>query len=332
MLRDWRRVRRRGCSVWALVLGLAVLALPAWGGEDEVIVYPGYGDARGALVEGRVIERHGQREAGADDGKLRNLARNARLLKNDERKQRAVTVTVNGREWATQSDDEGYFRVALEAAAPLSPGWHRVEAVSGRATGHGELLIVPPGNRSGLISDIDDTILVSEVNDKSRLLANSLLKNPAQRQAVSGMAELYAQRSGANPQADAAPLFYLSASPRQLQRPLAEFLARNRFPRGVLITKRVTNNRSSEPLVDQFAYKTRKLEELFARLPDVRFVLVGDDGERDPEIYDWVRGKYPERVEAIWIRRVNPDPARPVLAGQRDLSEVLAQSAGVVTK
>lgn len=332
MLRDWRRVRRRGCSVWALVLGLAVLALPAWGGEDEVIVYPGYGDARGALVEGRVIERHGQREAGADDGKLRNLARNARLLKNDERKQRAVTVTVNGREWATQSDDEGYFRVALEAAAPLSPGWHRVEAVSGRATGHGELLIVPPGNRSGLISDIDDTILVSEVNDKSRLLANSLLKNPAQRQAVSGMAELYAQRSGANPQADAAPLFYLSASPRQLQRPLAEFLARNRFPRGVLITKRVTNNRSSEPLVDQFAYKTRKLEELFARLPEARFVLVGDDGERDPEIYDWVRNKYPERVEAIWIRRVNPDPARPVLAGQRDLSEVLAQSAGVVTK
>lgn len=328
MLRDWRP----GAAVLGLVLGLAMVALPARGGEDEVIVYPGYGDARGAQVEGRVIERRERGEVTADDGKLRNLARNARRLKNDERKQRPVTVTVNGREWATQSDDEGYFRVALEAAAPLSPGWHRVEAVSGRATGHGELLIVPPGNEIGLISDIDDTILVSEVNDKSRLLANSLLKNPAQRQAVSGMAELYAQRSGANPQAGAAPLFYLSASPRQLQRPLAEFLARNRFPRGVLITKRVTTDRSSEPLVDQFAYKTRKIEELFTRLPEARFVLVGDDGERDPEIYDWVRNKYPERVEAIWIRRVNPDPARPVLAGQRDLSEVLAQSAGVVTK
>lgn len=320
------------CWLVAFVVGQAALGRSAWGGEDEVIIYPAFGDARGAVVEGRVIERHARDEASVDDGKLRNLARNVRLLKNDERKQRPVTVTVNGRAWATQSDDEGYFRVALEGAAPQAPGWHRVEAVSGRATGSGELLIVPPDNQIGLISDIDDTILVSEVNDKSRLLANSLLKNPAQRQAVAGMAELYALRSGANPQADVAPLFYLSASPRQLQRPLAEFLARNRFPRGVLITKRVTNDRSSEPLVDQFAYKTRKLEELFSRLPEVRFVLVGDDGERDPEIYDWVRNKYPERVEAIWIRRVNPDPARPALAGQRDLSEVLTQSAGVVTK
>jgi phosphatidate phosphatase APP1 len=57
----------------------------------------------------------------------------------------------------------------------------------------------------------------------------------------------------------------------------------------------------------------------------VRFVLVGDDGERDPEIYDWVRRRHPQRVEAIWIRRVHPDPRRARFAGQRDLGDVMRE-------
>lgn len=309
------------------IMWLALLASPAWAGEDEVVLYPGYGDVRGAAVEGRVIERHESGEARVDDGSWRNLRRNARLLKNDERGQRPVTVTVAGREWETQSDDEGYFRVELDAAAPLAEGWHEVLAHSGDASGRGELLVVPSANRSGLVSDIDDTILVSEVNDKRRLLANSLLKNPAQRQAVAGTAGLYAQRGALNPQPAAAPLFYLSASPRQLQRPVGEFLQRNRFPAGVLLMKRVTDDDSSDPLLDQFAYKTRRIEEIFRRLPDVRFVLVGDDGERDPEIYDRVRRQHPGQVEAIWIRRVHPDPRRERYEGQRDLAEVLRHAA-----
>lgn len=309
------------------ILWLALLALPAWAGEDEVVIYPGYGDVRAAAVEGRVIERREWGDARADDGGLRNLWRNLRLLENDERGQRPVTVTVAGREWRAQSDDEGYFRIELDAAAPLAAGWHRVLARSGRAVGSGELLVVPPVNRSGLISDIDDTILVSEVTSKRRLLSNSLLKNPTQREVVVGTPELYAQRAALNPQPAAAPLVYLSASPRQLQRPVGDFLMRNGFPAGVLLMKRVTDDDSSDPLLDQFAYKTSRIEEVFRRLPDVRFVLVGDDGERDPEIYEHVRRLHPARVEAIWIRRVHPDPRRARYEGQLDLAEVLAQSS-----
>jgi phosphatidate phosphatase APP1 len=199
-----------------------------------------------------------------------------------------------------------------------------VEASAGPASGEGALLLLPPDNRRGLISDLDDTILVTGVNDKARMLGNTFLKNPAQREAVPAMAWLYKTVLASNPAPRAAPLFYLSASPRQLHGAIATFLKLNGFPDGVLITKRVTDDRTSEPLLDQMAYKLQKIEDILARTPGVHFVLVGDDGERDPDIYETVRRQHTERVEAIWIRRVNPQPVR-LPAGQLTLSEVLRQ-------
>jgi phosphatidate phosphatase APP1 len=165
--------------------------------------------------------------------------------------------------------------------------------------------------------------VISEVNDKSRLLANSLLLNYRQRQPVDGAASAYAKLTAANADATSAPLFYLSASPRQLQSSIQAFLDHNGFPRGVLITKRVTNDASSEPLTSQFAYKLGRLVEVFERLRHVSFVLIGDDGEQDPEIYAALQRRYPTRVTAIWIRRVHPDPARVRIEGQGDLAQLL---------
>lgn len=60
------------------------------------------------------------------------------------------------------------------------------------------------------------------------------------------------------------------------------------------------------------------------RTPHVCYTLIGDDGERDPEIYEEARRRWPERIDAIWIRRVNPDPARARLPRQGDLAELLS--------
>ncbi len=313
--------RRVGRFSSAFFLALAC-AQPVAAGADRVSVYPAYGDGVSMILEGRVVERRDGPSAAVDDAGLRNLWRNLRLWINDERKQAPVDLTVGELSLQTRTDDEGYFKV--QAAHALTAGWHEIAAGSRHGTGHGRLLVVPQANRLGMISDLDDTILVSEVTSKPRLLANSFLKNPTQRQAVPGMAALYARTLAANPQPASAPLFYLSASPRQLHEPIDEFLDGNGFPAGVLITKRVTDDASSDPLFDQFAYKTRQIEAILERLPWVRFILVGDDGERDPEIYDWVRRRHPERVAEIWIRRVRGDGGAPLPPGQKALATVLA--------
>lgn len=291
--------------------------------RDALIIYPAYGNARAAVVEGRVIEERGGGAHRDDAPWWRNLWRNARLMVNSEREDARVRLDVAGREYYLSTDEEGYFRQAVAGMPALAPGWHTVRGQIGDVSADGRLLIVPAENTIGVISDLDDTLLVSEVNSKRALLANTFLKNPRQRQTVAGAAQFIRAMAARNPQPAAAPVIYLSASPRQLQANILEFLDHNGFPPGVLLTKRVTNDRTSDPLADQVAYKSARLEEIFARLPHVRFVLMGDDGERDPEIYQQLRDKYPLRVEQILIRRVNPDPARRVIDGQVDLTAAI---------
>lgn len=291
---------------------------------DAIVLYPAYCGGDTSVLEGRVIAEEQVRAPSSDDGRWDNLRRNLGLLVNKERKRVAVSAQLAGAEWHTETDVEGYFRIELDSLGRFQPGWHRVSGLVAGSSSETGLLILPPGNVHGLISDFDDTIVVTEVNSTRRMLANTLLRNPLQRRPVAGTASLYRELAAKNPVPDAAPVFYLSASPRQLHFAIETFLAHNEFPPGVLITKRVTNDDTSEPIFDQITYKTAKIEEVLARLPQVRFTLIGDDGESDPEIYDAVRRKYPARIEAIWIRRVNPDPRRAVLESQGDLQELLS--------
>jgi phosphatidate phosphatase APP1 len=293
---------------------------------NSIVLYPAYGSGDTSVLEGRVIAAEQVRAPSSEDGRWDNLRRNLGLLINKERKRVAVSARLDDSEWQAETDAEGYFRIDLDQLRRHEPGWHRIGGKIEGSSSETGLLIVPPGNVSGLISDFDDTIIVTEVNSTRRMLANTLLRNPLQRQAVPGTAALYRELAARNPLPEAAPIFYLSASPRQLHFAIETFLGHNGFPPGILVTKRVTNDDTSEPLLDQIAYKTAKIEEILARLPQVQFTLIGDDGESDPEVYEAIRAKYPDRIDAIWIRRVNSDPKRAVFASQGDLQELLSAS------
>lgn len=317
------------------LITLTTIGLCAWFAADayadvhQMVVYPGFGGPGGFVVEGRVIEARGDSPEAQTDSWFTNFRRTLRQLISDEQENVPLTVALGASTWNAVTDEEGYFRVEAKLPNSSPAGWHQIKvaADSGETQATGTVLLIPEENRLGIISDLDDTILISEVIDKSQLLRNTLLLNYAQRQAVPGTADFYARLARGNPKPEAAPLFYLSASPRQLHRGIQAFLDRNGFPRGVLITKKVTNDNTSEPLVDQVQYKIAHIERLLALLPQVRFVLVGDDGERDPEIYDEIRRHYPDRVAAVWIRKVSRNAARPIYPKQRDLAEALAGSS-----
>lgn len=314
-----RLMRRAMACLFFLALSASSPAILA--DTDHITLYPAYSDGKALLIEGRIVEHVERSPSRGADGRLANLSRNMGHFFNDERSQQTIQLRLADFSGEALSDNEGYFR--LSGSSALAPGWHPVGAHAGETSAIGRLLVVSPSNHLGLISDLDDTILISEVTKKRRLLANTFLKNAQQRQAVPGVASLYTRLMAQNAQPASAPLFYLSASPRQLQDAIAEFLDHHAFPPGVLMTKRVSNDFSGDPLLDQFSYKTQKIEEIFARLPWVRFILVGDDGEKDPEIYDWVREHYPDRVADIWIRQVSTDPQRLRLPHQKNLADIL---------
>jgi phosphatidate phosphatase APP1 len=312
--------------VMGLAISLSLFVQRGWAAtEDTVVIYPAISSGGAVIIEGRVVERKNKPEPTSTDRKRDNFNRTMTLMMNNERKHYPIALQLGGREWQATTDQEGYFRIEADNSKELAPGWHTVTGKTAHGEGTADLLVVPMNNTHGLISDIDDTVQVTEVNHKTRTMTNTFMLNPLQRQVVPGIVPFYRELSQANAQPELAPIIYLSASPRQLHTNINLFLTHNQFPRGVLITKRVTDDSTSEPLMDQVAYKTGKIEALLSQLPGIRFTLIGDDGDLDPEIYAAIRQRFPERIAAIWIRHVNPDPKRTRIVGEGILNDELVR-------
>lgn len=309
---------------WALACLLSfgpVLAAEEGAEGLQVIVDDAWTGATGCHFSGRLVERRAAAEAGRGGGG--RLWHNTRLLLTSG-EEGFVTWRSAGHEWTTRADDDGYWTLAMNPAPAFAAGWHAIETEP-RRSGEAGLLVADPRNRLGIISDLDDTVVVSEVLRKRVLLKNSLAVAPEERVAVAGMAELYRRLLARkeNPAPEAAAVFYVSASPRQLTDNVRAFLRANRFPRGVLRLKELSETSDDSLTGDQRRYKRRVLAEIFRAFPETRFALFGDDGEQDPEIYAELQEAFPEQIEGVWIRRVHPDPERARFAGQADLRELL---------
>jgi phosphatidate phosphatase APP1 len=155
-----------------------------------------------------------------------------------------------------------------------------------------------------VISEIDDTIKVTQVQDRKLLLRRTFLEP---FKPVPGMAEIYrawAEKSGAQ-------FCYVSASPWQLFLPLSEFMKSNGFPGGVFYLKKFRWKDESflSPFESPEHYKPAAIEPLLKQFPRRQFVLVGDAEEQDPEIYAGLARRYPQQIARILIRDATGEPA-----------------------
>ena len=216
---------------------------------------------------------------------------------------------------AGTSGANGHFEAAIRLPAaeaekllgrrPAAGPWIRLEAVTRqrdrrRFTGRVQLI-----GREGLsiISDIDDTIKHTQVRQRSQMLANTFLR---EFKPVPGMAALYQRAARAG-----AAVHYVSGSPWQLYEPLEAFCRREGFPPGSFHLKhfRLKDSTALDVLGSQEDYKAGHIEPILAAFPGRRFLLVGDSGEQDPEIYGRLARQHPEQVAAVWIRNVTVEKA-----------------------
>ncbi len=155
-----------------------------------------------------------------------------------------------------------------------------------------------------VISDIDDTIKISQVGNTKELVRRTFLEP---FEAVPGMSGVYRQWAQAG-----ADFHYLSSSPWQLYVPLSQFLTQQRFPAGTTQLKqvRVKSPSVASLLDDPEDHKLPAIERQLKLYPQRRFMLVGDSGEKDPEIYGAVARKYGMQIARVLIRDVTGTPAR----------------------
>jgi phosphatidate phosphatase APP1 len=199
---------------------------------------------------------------------------------------------------------------AAENGEALAPGWTTVSVnVEGAEPVEAPVRIVDPSVRFGLISDVDDTVMVTALPRPLLAAWNTFVLDEHARMAVPGMAVLYERLMNANP---GAPVFYLSTGAWNVAPTLTRFLSRHLYPRGPLLltTWGPTNDRWFRSGRE---HKRATLARLTEEFPDVRWLLVGDDGQHDEEIYAEFAAAHPQHVAAVAIRHLSP--TQSVLAG-----------------
>jgi len=224
----------------------------------------------------------------------------------DNERGKTIVVRIQSKSLVSEpSRANGSFVVKLTLEKGQAGDIVAYEAVIGeddpRSFGGMLRLIAPEG--VSVISDIDDTVKDTNVTDRSELLANTFLRP---YRAIEGMAELYdawEERGVA--------IHYLTGSPWQLYSALWGFLADHGFP-GVEIQMRelrVKGRSGIQYFGSPENYKSERLREILGRFPERRFVLVGDSGEKDPEVYATIAREFPDQVDGIFIRAIREEHA-----------------------
>ena len=170
----------------------------------------------------------------------------------------------------------------------------------------GEMLIPSESSKFGVISDIDDTLLETGVVSKLKwkVLVNSLFKHAENRMAFAGAATIYSKLHQGISGEEANPIFYVSNSPWNLYRYLEYFLKHNNFPKGPILLRdfRTPFDKTKKR---KLSHKEHEIKNIIKTYPNKKFVLIGDAGEHDIDIYLDIVKHLPNRIKAIYIRTVN---------------------------
>ncbi len=157
--------------------------------------------------------------------------------------------------------------------------------------------VAGPEARFGILSDIDDTILETGVQRMGRMIRQTIAGSALTRSPFPGASELYRDlAAGVN------PVFYVSSSPWNLHAFLMSFLRHHGFPMGPVLLRDLLGTRAGRE------QKHGRIREILDLHPGLDFVLLGDSGEKDPEIYADVVRSCPGRILAVYIREVRLDP------------------------
>ena len=279
----------------------------------EILPYRGHGTRDTLFLKGRVLETVNLAPSRAGDSRRHNLRNMVRRFLSSEiphARVRAYLRSPQGEhELEVATDEEGFFDLRFELEEPLEDrtDWHPVEIELlwplteevDRARARGSVLVAA-GARFGVISDLDDTVIRSSATNLLKMARITLFRNAHTRLPFEGVADFYRALQCGPGRGDFNPIFYVSSSPWNLYDLLEDFLDLHGVPAGPLFLK----DWSPTTLRDHDKHKLDVIRTLLATYRDLPFVLVGDSGERDPEIYRQVVYENPGRIRAIYIRDV----------------------------
>lgn len=300
----------------------------AAGGGRMVQPYRGYGSRQEVFLAGRVFRQPGLglnlREGPVNDV-INILRRTVRWGVRDAR----VRVAVAGSDATVVTDRDGYFtaRLPVRETLPsgafwlrarltlLAPGADQPTALPGEEPATPEAvarIYIPPLNLDcAVISDIDDTVIHTGVASKLKMMYRLFVQKARHRTAFPGVSAFYRALFHGADGGSWRPMLYVSRGPWSIYDVLSEFFNLNRIPHGPILFLREWGVTLQRPLpLRARDHKTRLIDEMLGLYRDLPFILIGDSGQRDPEVYVEAVERYPQRIRAIYIRHVHQSARR----------------------
>jgi phosphatidate phosphatase APP1 len=297
--------------------GVVAPRLRRRGWQVAIIAYTGYGRPGWVRVMARVVLTRLDPRPRRRPAKVRGWRSFATLPVKDT----PVEIETGTGRHTTRTDRSGYVDCVVDA--DLRPGWDSVRLhAEGAEPVEAPVRVVDPDVRLGILSDVDDTVMVTVLPRLLLAAWHTFVLDEHARMAVPGMAVLYERLVTAHP---GAPVFYLSTGAWNVAPALTRFLGRHLYPAGPLLLT------DWGPTPERWfrsgrQHKQTALARLAEELPHVRWLLIGDDGQHDEQIYAEFATEHPANVAAVAIRRLSPTQA--VLAGGLPSSSGQPRSAG----
>ncbi|HEV7330232.1 MAG TPA: phosphatase domain-containing protein [Flavisolibacter sp.] len=284
---------------------------------DPVMIMPyyGYGNDTCVYLKGRVIEKEKIKEKKEGASTLRHLKNTYRRYESDEIPGIRVGASYGGRSLEMQTDDEGFFEFAFRFDQPIDyeKAGNKMQLRLLETKGSQDILeaegiiFVPSkGSEFGIISDIDDTVLVSNITHLLGKLKLMLLKDATERSPFPGIAAFLRALCSGYDNRGSNPLFYVSGSEWNLFDLLVNFFQYHDIPEGPLFLRdKGTRFDKPDAAPSEQEYKLLQIRRILDTFPHLNFICIGDSGQHDPEIYQQVVAEYPGRILGIYIRDVS---------------------------
>lgn len=309
----------------ALRRWLHVFASPMKSDEGKgglaIQTYRGYGSHNEIYLMGRVF-RQSKIGGRVNQGFWRDVLDVMRRITRRGLPRVNVAVRFGDSHTVVDTDDDGYFRAHMVINEPLEPNkvWHQAElkvlvkeeTVKARAN-----IYIPPLNTDYVvISDIDDTVMYTGVANKVKMMIRLFFEKADRRAAFPGVAAFYQALFCGNSD-QKRPLLYVSRAPWTIYEMLAEFFRLHRIPEGPVLFLREWGLSWKRPFPRRAVYhKQQVIRQMMKLYKDQTFILIGDSGQKDPEVYTQMVREFPSRIKTIYIRAIDEDPERDASISQ----------------
>lgn len=281
-----------------------------------IMAYRGYGTPHRVLVRGHVLNDRVLYESQPSDRRRKNLKAMISRYLSEGIANVQVGIRFDTQYQEVKTNVSGYFETVFEFTEPLQQtGWRSVEYQvldqlpkwKTPLVQTGEVYILESQPAFGVISDVDDTILISHSGATLKKLGLILWKNAKTRLPFKGVASFYNALHVGTQKGQRNPIFYVSSSEWNLYDFLADFCQVQNIPKGPFLLKNLKVG-----LFELFKsgggkhdHKQEKIEHLFSLFKDLKFILIGDSSQKDAVIYTEIARRFPDRILVIYIRSVS---------------------------